>query len=491
MVAIYVRVSGQKQKENFSVQSQRRLGTEFAKSLKLDYQLYDEVGSGKSTENRPEFVRLINDIQDGKVSHVWSVEYSRLSRSEEDSIFFRNLCIEFDVKVYTNDGPVPFDSPEDRLFHTFKAGIAQYEREKINQRIKRAFQQKRDTGKWKTVRLYGYDDDAQVIPEQAGVIRYVFEQYSGGVGFPTLVRALRAKEAINWSGNSEWFVSSIRNIIVNPKYCGLTPNSDGELIQSEVYEPIISEELWYRTQLVLQEQRKKYNRTGQTRAAKYILSGLLKCAGCGRSYFGHVQSGKYWYYRHGRPQPHEPKCPQDKAGFQYERINHLVLASFLYNFEQYETLEAFQDSLTPPTQEVDVSPLEKQLYNHQQQKERLLDLVVDGTVPMQDVKKRIADIQSKIDELDSSIATQRQQSVDADSLSILDALAEDTIFTVYDLEPDEAKLFYKRLLKRLVFDNRVLEIEWQNGCTHKIDVDNLGDEWNNRVELIATYYQED
>lgn len=184
-------------------------------------------------------------------------------------------------------------------------------------------------------------------------------------------------------------------------------------------------------------------------------------------------------------------CPQDKAGFSYGLDNHMVLASFLHNLEQYETIKAFQDSLTPIKPEVNVAPLEKEVYQYQLQKKRLLDLVVDGTVSMDDVKKKISQIQSEIDAAESSIQTARQDAVSDDSYAILDALAEDTVFSVFDSNPDQAKLFYERLLKCSIAENGVLEIRWLNGATHKIDVDKPSRMWSNRISRASTYYQGD
>ena len=134
---IIVRVSGPKQKENWSVGSQRKLGIEYARSQNWDYELYDEVASAKNIEGREQFSKLINDIQDKEIHAVWAVEFQRITRDDEDTAFFKKLCIEYNVRIIILNEELKFSTPEDEMFFTIRGAVSKYERRKTIERVKR------------------------------------------------------------------------------------------------------------------------------------------------------------------------------------------------------------------------------------------------------------------------------------------------------------------------------------------------------------------
>ena len=93
MVGIYTRVSTETQvREGFSLEAQREKGIEKAKSLGIEYQIFEERGKSASTEdidNRPKLKRMIEFCDEGIITNVFVTELDRLSRNEIDSkVFF-------------------------------------------------------------------------------------------------------------------------------------------------------------------------------------------------------------------------------------------------------------------------------------------------------------------------------------------------------------------------------------------------------------------
>ena len=81
MIAIYARQSVEK-KDSISIESQIEYGKREA--FNAPYQVYQDAGySGKNT-NRPAFMQMMQDIQDGKIEKVVVYRLDRISRSIVD-----------------------------------------------------------------------------------------------------------------------------------------------------------------------------------------------------------------------------------------------------------------------------------------------------------------------------------------------------------------------------------------------------------------------
>ncbi|MCK5197119.1 MAG: recombinase family protein, partial [Spirochaetales bacterium] len=63
---------------------------------------YDEQASA-STLLREEFSKLLKDIEKGNIQAVWSIEFTRLTRDEADTIEIRRLFVKNNIRLYLND----------------------------------------------------------------------------------------------------------------------------------------------------------------------------------------------------------------------------------------------------------------------------------------------------------------------------------------------------------------------------------------------------
>ena len=86
-VAIYIRLSREDADKGFdeseSIVNQRHLLTEYVQKLGWEYELIDiyiDPGYTGTNFNRPDFIRMIKDIELGKVNMVITKDLSRLGR---------------------------------------------------------------------------------------------------------------------------------------------------------------------------------------------------------------------------------------------------------------------------------------------------------------------------------------------------------------------------------------------------------------------------
>ena len=85
MLAIYARVSQDKDDEKNSIETQIALGRAYSQKLGLNCEVYEDNGiSGTlEIEKRPALYELVQDIASKKITHVFAYDQSRLERNNE------------------------------------------------------------------------------------------------------------------------------------------------------------------------------------------------------------------------------------------------------------------------------------------------------------------------------------------------------------------------------------------------------------------------
>jgi DNA invertase Pin-like site-specific DNA recombinase len=141
-LAVYVRVSEERQTLHNSPQAQREGGKRFAErkgeSLDLTPMLvYEEAGSGASLVARPEFGRLCTDIERGLIGGVWVKEQSRISRSVEDSAAIRKHFLKHGCRLFIDDSEVDLTDLSSSFMYNIHSAVNEYERGRIAERMAR------------------------------------------------------------------------------------------------------------------------------------------------------------------------------------------------------------------------------------------------------------------------------------------------------------------------------------------------------------------
>jgi len=319
--AIYLRVSTDEQaREGFSIDSQKERLDAFCKSQ--DWAIYDyyidDGYSGKDLD-RPAVKQLLKDAKEKKFDIVLIYRLDRFSRRALDLLKVVEEVFEPN-KIFLRSATEPFDTSTNagRMMLTMLVAFAQFERESIAERVKMNMMHKAKRGEWCGANQapYGYknvDKKLVVVPEEAAVIRKIFEWYaSGRYGLRSLCEKLNNCGFRTRRGNY-WVTPALRNVIVNPVYAGYMAwnrtkrkntktirRKPSEWVVSEGrHEAIISKELFDQAQKILKE-RAKY--TPRSAGSPYPLTGLVYCGNCGSKYRGWYKKAKkpgrlVYYYR--------------------------------------------------------------------------------------------------------------------------------------------------------------------------------------------------
>jgi DNA invertase Pin-like site-specific DNA recombinase len=229
-VAIYTRVSTEDQaKEGFSLDAQVERLRMYCKAQGMEVfkEYVDDGHSGRST-NRPAYQRMLAD-KDGWDA-ILVVKMDRIHRNS------RNFM---DMMDALNKWGKGFASMTENLDTTTAMGrfvmdiiqrIAQLESEQIGERVYVGMHQKAATvgGMMGGGHPYGYDiQDGKlvVIPDEASVVKELFQKYLDGMSTGKLVAMLTERQVPTKRGG-RWDAATVASILKNPIYAGYTEWDD-------------------------------------------------------------------------------------------------------------------------------------------------------------------------------------------------------------------------------------------------------------------------
>ncbi|MFD2658552.1 recombinase family protein, partial [Gracilibacillus thailandensis] len=298
--ACYIRVSTQEQMEGYSISAQKRQLTAYCESQGWDIVGYfvEEGKSAKDT-NRTELQRMIKQIENGLIDCVLVYKLDRLTRSVMDlykllEVFEKHNCkFKSATEVYDTTSAIG------RMFITLVASFAQFERERLSERVSMGMEEMMRAGKWKGGDIgYGHDkkDDKFVIVEhEAEVIRDMFKWYVyEGYGYEKI--AVRLNQAgITTRRGRDWTGDAVRKAMINKKNIGILEygvrkNKDKAFEVEDIFPPIIDRELYFKMTGVRQSRNELH---GKQATSDYYFTGILRCNNCGGKLKGISSNTKY------------------------------------------------------------------------------------------------------------------------------------------------------------------------------------------------------
>ena len=131
-VALYVRVSSDKQKHRSQVPDLKR----WAEGQNQPVKWYRDTKTGK-TMNRPGWSKLETAIRAGKVSAIVVWKQDRLGRTARELLALRDELVARKVDlIYAQGGMMGLDTPEGRMIFGVLANVAEYDNEIRSERIR-------------------------------------------------------------------------------------------------------------------------------------------------------------------------------------------------------------------------------------------------------------------------------------------------------------------------------------------------------------------
>ena len=317
-VAAYCRVSTDDEEQLTSYEAQKNYYTDKIMTNKewtMAGIFADEGITGTSARKRPEFLRMVRQCKQGKIDIVLTKSISRFARNTVDCLNYVRALKELGIAVIFEKENMNTLEIDSEILITMLGAFAQSESESISANVRWGIRQAMKEGK-ATIQykyLYGYrkgdDGKPEIIPDQAEVVRKIYDLFLSGTPVRGIQEYLNANSVPNINGESKWARSAIDSILTNEKYCGdvlLQKTYIDDCINKKVkkntgqlpmylvqnhHEGIISRETFDAAQAELARRSagkspsKKNAPTGRSRySSKYALSDRLYCGECGTRY---------------------------------------------------------------------------------------------------------------------------------------------------------------------------------------------------------------
>jgi site-specific DNA recombinase len=472
-VALYARVSSQRQAEELTIQSQVAALEE---RIRQDGLLVDEAlcfldqGYSGSTLQRPALERLRDMAYCGGVDRVYVHSPDRLARKYAYQFLLLEELKKHDVEVVFLNHDWQTQSPEGDLLLQMQGMIAEYERAKILERTRRGRRFAARQGKVSAIghAPYGYryvskresDGEARydIVLDEARLVKEMFIWVGmEGLSLGDVVRRLAERGVPTATGKRRWDRATVRGILTHPAYTGtakyprtrLFPRTGGRRArrgdpptprrekvarstspeeQESIGVPtIVGQELFDAVADRLEENRRRYRE--QKKGAEFLLSGLLVCHGCGSAYCGrrtqraNATRTPYVYYRclgtdkyrHGG----EAICTNKSInGEQLEEWVWSDVASLLNDPGRIR--REFERRLErPASEDLDATHLETSIKQLKRRITRLIDAYENGWLEKSEFEPRIRRVRDRLAREQAALAQHQRDASSDEELRLL------------------------------------------------------------------------
>lgn len=405
--AMYLRksradVEAEQRGEGETLARHRRALTQLAQTRGLNVvKVYEEIGSADTIASRPQMQQLLADVEAGKYDGVIVNDADRLARGDgvdqgivKQAFYSTGTLIITPLKTFDpND-----DADED--FFDFSLFMARFEYRKIKQRMQTGRARSAAEGNYLGTRVtYGFNKARRPDrrgwtlvpdPDRAEIVRMIYNWYAYGdngksMGAPKIAKRLNDMGLRTDLGHL-FEASYIRGILRNPAYVGtMTWNKKTKHVKStggqrtvtrqknadpiiveNAHEAIIDRALWNKVQNMFATHAKLPKNTDAP--VSNVLSGLIKCALCGKAMQRKPGVGGHPDMLHCRTY----QCPT--TGIYIPTLEKTILyalESWVVEYDREEPAESVPAQSPTAT-------IRKQLDTLNAQMERLHDLLEQG-----------------------------------------------------------------------------------------------------------------
>lgn len=439
IAAAYIRVSTDEQAEQ-SPESQlveiRKFAGRSGYILPDEYIYLDEGISGKHSQNRPAFQKMIGTAKEKpapfEVILLW--KFSRFARNQEESIVYKALLRkQCGVDVVSVSEPLPggqFSSLIERIIEWFD----EFYSIRLSQEVKRTMSVKASRGEFQSSPAFGYRAHMEPgkktvlepVPEEAEIVREMFGRFVSGDGCYTIARWLNTQGVTTHRG-SRFENRTVEYILRNPVYIGKlrwTPtgrtrrdfDNPDTIVADGEHEPIVALEVFEAAQKRMGQIKAQWGyKARPTYELKDWLGGVVRCADCGTTLVF--------------AKPHYFKCNNYAKG--RCRSSQHVPVEVLHR-EVLTRLEQDMESGRPLTYTVvhtnrngggEISRLKSTLADYRRRSDRLLEAYLGGVMELDayaamksGLDESILQAQTRLDELKRLYTPENSEQLLRDSI---------------------------------------------------------------------------
>jgi len=334
--AIYARISLDAEGTGKGVLRQvedcRRLAGDLGWAVADEY--VDNDISAYSGKRRPEYERMLDDIQTGTVDAVLIYNHDRLTRQPIEFEQFYAIATKAGIPLRSVTGDTDLGTDDGLFIGRLYAAVAAKESGAKSRRQKRKNDEKAAAGlpHGGYRRPFGFEDDKITHrPDEVEIIKTLADRYLAGESLRSLATWLDT-EGIRTVGGGRWRSHVVRAQLRSPRIAGLREHR-GEIVGPAVWEPIITP--LKRQQLLAEFERNKASGSRPNR--RYLLAGLLRCSLCHGPLYSAPRETTRRYVCHSGPD-HGGGC--GRITVVAPPVEHLIAESVLFRLDTPELADA-------------------------------------------------------------------------------------------------------------------------------------------------------
>ena len=306
--ALYARFSSDNQREE-SIDAQLRAMREYCLSNNVVIaNEYCDHARSATTDDRPEFQRLIRESKNCEFNIVIVHKLDRFSRDRYDSAYYKRELKRSGVSLISVLENLD-DSPESIILESVLEGMSEYYSRNLAREVMKGMRESalqcRAVG---GCAPFGYKINPEtkryeIEEDEVDAVRMIFDKVLEGVGYGDIIHDLNSMGYLT-RGGKPFGKNSLHEILRNEKYRGVyifnrvekkdvnrkrnnhRSKNPEEMIRIEGGVPqIIDDKVWEGVQAILNS-RTKHRVSNNSGKETYLLTGKIICGECGHSFTG-------------------------------------------------------------------------------------------------------------------------------------------------------------------------------------------------------------
>ena len=267
----------------------------------------DEGITGTKTNRRRQFQQMLKACEEGKIDIILTKSISRFARNTVDLLETVRHLKELGISVRFEKEHIDSLSADGEVMRTILASFAQEEVRSISENVKwirkKNFEKGIPQARY-SILGYRWDGwDMVIVPEEAGIVREIFDRYLRGDSYMDIVHWLQSIDFTSSHGEKVTSRASLEHILRNETYVGdlllqksyvVDPISKkrklnhGELPQYIIenhHEPIISRKIFEKTAAKRKEQKGNFYFINNVDKKATCFTSMPHCDHCGLNFF--------------------------------------------------------------------------------------------------------------------------------------------------------------------------------------------------------------
>lgn len=467
-VALYPRVSGHEQEDNYSIPEQIKRMTAYCEARGwMVYKIYTDSGFTGSNLERPGLQMMIKDAETKKFDMVLVYKLDRLSRSQKDTLYLiEDVFDKHDVFFTSITENFDTSTPTGKAFLGILAVFAQFEREQIRERTMIGKDSRAKEGLWhgsaQVPTGYDYVDGELIINEyEAMQIREAAELFVNLTPVREIERRFIKKGYIRKGGT--WAAWNIRVILSNPLYIGMIKHRDK--LYPGKHKPILDKETFEQIQVIMQARRDEF--LPRTKAGvKSLLGGMLFCKHCGGRYArqngGSRNLHKYYCcYSRCKSVPKMIKDPNCKnKNYRDDILDRFILEQISKLALDAEHIQGVRDAKPINDVSMKIQTINKEIESIDSQISNMMDLYSLNQMPLDVINQKV----TALNETKTKLAKELDNlnvPTDGEELTTeqIQNLAE--LLNNANLDLNEKRQIIQALIYYIEIDNEDIVIHWK------------------------------